>query len=434
MPLKLRNFNDTKILNAWADGIENKLNSIRGTTTVIGGSSPNMSSLAQSQFGDGIVHGDSEHVIDPAYVYIRDEFIGGAGTTIYGPGSLAYNFFGEMNWFQGGQGGLAYQGTGWGGIPNMFGVLYMITNSTTNQNIYIIPGSVYQSATSGNIEAAPLIPMFDYPSWEITWIFGLQRYQMYDSTASPFPTLANTSFYLGLSAWPGFVPSSTFGRPPIFVGLRYDRDNTAPTIADSTFQFEAVVQNPITSGRQNTQGNVYNTPFSPREQVPYKFSMRCLTMGQVQMRLLSNAGEDTGWQPMNIPSQTWVGGINYGDSNGLVSLVMNGASPPNSVMAGLGTQIYVNGWNGTSSLTRTNARYSPYGLTWASTTDGSASQSSTTFSYYPAVHSYACWGNDSESSPNNNRVLLLDFFAFLWNPGVNPANTFKANPSLARYF
>lgn len=379
---------------------------------------------------DGLIHGYETWEDDPAYICLRDDFIMGGNTTL--------SQYGDLAWYCTNPAGAIWIGDGSLAMPNTFGVLRLGVSSNANQNAILIPGSVFLMANS-NADIIPYSPLFDYPLWEMTWVFVLQRYQLTETVTTPFPTLANTSFYLGLANM-GYVGySTTVPRPPIFMGLRYDRDTTSPSIADSTFKFEAVVNaDPQTPARNNTQGNIYNTTFAPAEFTMYRFSMRCLVAGQVQMRLVSNAAQDTGWQTLAVPQQSWTGATaNFG--NGIVRLSsITGAGSSNYITAGSGSKINVTGWSGGSdgaAFIKTNCRFNDVSLTWMSTTNGStANQSGATFTYYPGVYFFCSWGNDSESTPSNNRVLLLDFFSFLWNPGVDPANSLTADSTKARFF
>src|SRR5208282_1071443 len=242
---------------------------------------------------DGLLHGYSTAEDDPAFVLLRDDFIGGQASSA---------IVGELGWSVGGTAGTPFYGNGFAGMPSMCGTFGRLVPSSASENYFLIPGQVsLESGTNAVLE--PFLPLFDYPSWEMTWVFGMQRHDVNPSVASPFPTLANTSFYLGLAGAGGIVPSATVVRPLIFVGLRYDRDTTAPSIADSTFKFEAVVNPAATSTSptiNNTQGNVLDTTFQPQEFVTYRFTIRCTLAGQVQMRLLNSAGQDTGFQTLNV--------------------------------------------------------------------------------------------------------------------------------------
>jgi hypothetical protein len=391
---------------------------------------------------DGLVHGYDTWPDDPAFILLRDDFIMGSG---------ASGYYGELNWYGGGN-GTVMPGSGFGGFPNMCGVLDFTVGSTANGTMFLIPGVNANIGGALNNDVEPILPFFDYPSWQMTWIFALQRYELAGGGASPFPALAQTSFYMGMGAFESFGGISTGARPPVFVGLRFDTDPTAPAISDSYFTFEAVA-NPVLGSytRNNNQGNVYITSLQPKEQVPYRFTMRCTSAGMVQMRLLSNAGEDSGWQNVSIPQVSWTGAYNYGNTQGIVDVLLYDAAPTGSgyVYAAPGSHIGIINWVGGSfsSFTRTLCRFNDVSLDWlvvggeGTTLD----QNTAVLTYYPGAYFYVGFGNDSQSSPPNTRALLLDFFSFLWNPGVGSSTAgggagiitqtpASPNPLLARFF
>jgi hypothetical protein len=66
--------------------------------------------------------------------------------------------------------------------------------------------------------------------------------------------------------------------------------------------------------------------------------------------------------------------------------------------------------------------------------DTSIFETTATWKGYPAVYPVVTFGNDSTLSPTANaKCLMLDYSAFIWNPGVNGGSG-TANSDLARYF
>ena len=55
-------------------------------------------------------------------------------------------------------------------------------------------------------------------------------------------------------------------------------------------------------------------------------------------------------------------------------------------------------------------------------------------SCYPAMLPYLAFGNDTSASPvANSKAVTIDFFGFVWNPGVGGGSG-TPNPVLPRYF
>ena len=67
---------------------------------------------------------------------------------------------------------------------------------------------------------------------------------------------------------------------------------------------------------------------------------------------------------------------------------------------------------------------------------GNTNASTATMKGYPAVFPFWCFGNSSATGTLtiNIRGAVLDFAAFIWNPGVGGFTTPAENPLLSRYF
>lgn len=375
--------------------------------------------------GDGLVHGDTIWEGDPAFILLRDDFIGGTSTN---PGELAWSRFGSTTLFQ---------GNGASSFPTRAGVVHILPPASTTQCC----GIALNAPTTTSNEIEQMYPLVDYPSWQTEWIFTFVRQPAINSIVSPFP-LVKISMYVGLACWGGSgLISTTDARPANFVGLRFDCDTTAPTIGDTTMVFECVSNaNGTSATRNNTQGNTFDTGMAPTENVDYKFMLRCLTRGQVQMRLLNSLGGDTGWQTLNVPKNSYSGGTSN-DNHGITTYTASGMST-NFALATAGTILDITGWTGGTAganFSVINNRFNTVAFDWF---DGSFSygtatttnQTTAVVSFYPAYYFTCEFGNDTEASPSNNRAIQLDFFSFVWNPGVNPNNTIAANPSKVRYF
>lgn len=232
--------------------------------------------------------------------------------------------------------------------------------------------------------------------------------------------------------------STTQMRPQFFVGLRFDTDTSAPSIADTTFHFEAVA-NALgfsSTTRNNAQGNTYDTGIVPTEAVVYKLIMLYTTVGKIQMRLISSDGHDTGFQTLTVPQYTYTAG-NSTDSQGITDIVPS-ETGVTFINAAPGSKVSVTGWTGGtagSSFTVQMCRYNDVSFTWfnGSKTYGSATQTGAQYKMYPGVTMQWGWGNDTAASPTNNRMLYIDFWSFVWNPAVG-GGTASPNAALPRFF
>jgi hypothetical protein len=240
--------------------------------------------------------------------------------------------------------------------------------------------------------------------------------------------MTQKSFYAGLLATSGTLGTV---RPPNFLGLRYDTDTTAPAISDSTLKFE-VVSNPLTAFRNNTQGQVFDTGITPTQGVQYHLQIQCLTVGQVTM-ILTGGGVSVS-NTFTIPKLV-VANTGGTQGNGQIGRVSLGSSV--LVPFGPGSQVTFSAFsgaeatlNGTKSLIDNNNSgqmtfYSVY-----NTFNNSVAFSLTG---YPAYVPGIIYGNDTTATPTSNVACAIDFYGFVWNPGVG-GGAGTVNPLLPRYF
>lgn len=214
----------------------------------------------------------------------------------------------------------------------------------------------------------------------------------------------------------------------------------SPSITDTTFKFEAVSNTMMNQYlRNNTQGNIYDTAITPAENVWYRLDMICTSQGQLQISL-TGGGVTTGFQTLNIPQYSFTGAtvtFNAG-SNGPIQYAFSTSGLNNLVGAGEGTILNISGWSGGSrgsSFTETMRGFNDVTprSAYDSQIGSTSSQGSAVFTFYPGFYPAVIFGNDSESSPAVNKSLIVNFFAFVWNPGVDGGSG-TPNSLLPRYF
>lgn len=389
---------------------------------------------------DGLVHGDAIWETDPAYIYLRDEFLSGNNA----PGvttpisSLGWMLSGNTGNFQ-----ASFYTTGIG--PLHIGEFSWTNsgtnNSTSNQGIGNISLPL-GTQTQPNLVTSTWA-LLGTPGWRATFIWRFHR----STDGGQFSTGPN---FLQKSVYIGFanniaVPSGGWSRPPIFIGARFDTDATAPAISDATIKLEAV-QNALPTGstiaRNNTQGTVVDTGVTPTEDTYYRLDMMCLTAGVVTMSLNGSAPSS-----FTIPQVT----VNAGDAgtdsvsskNGQASLVF-GTTGGNAVNHpfGAGVSILVSGFtagnnalNGTFTTSQTfisinsNDRLD-YALAGTIANNGPGGWS---VKGYASLLPIFMYGNDSQAAPVTDTRICIDYFSFVWNPGVG-AGTGTPDPTKSRYF
>lgn len=414
----------------------------------------NVTNITNNGASDGLIHsnaddgfgGETIWCIDPAYTCFRDDFYFSYNT------NGVVNNIGELNWYINSNGDdpstNGVTGGSFGGSPFFnstqaahIGVAQIIVPSTSvNVCGYIQPNAISRPGLLGGFQNPDFFggpwPLFDYPGWKMIWIFQINRYPTRRQTASPFP-LTKKNLYIGLRSWNTSQPDI---RPRQFVGLRFDTDPTAPAIADSTFHFECVANNNAANNTlNNTQGNVFNTGIVPKEWVWYRFEMTGNNVGQVLMSLTEEGSAPVA-QTMAVPvySYTSAGSDGAVNSNGIIQVTLDTASTSALVPWGVGSQItYTNYLAGAISITftRPNVDTNNTSVSWLAPdgTPATTPQPTLIVSGYPALYPVAQFGLTSQAGGAQDAVLGIDFFGFVWNPGVgNGAAT--PNNQLSRYF
>jgi hypothetical protein len=214
-----------RVINASAPGIalatnnipnasQVKLNLVAGANMILSADSTGDTTITGTAGGDGLIHGSPYWDTDTAYFALRDDFAftPSAGTTSGAVGRLGWQW-GSQNGVN--SGGMAcFQ-------PPYFGSVTMAVNTTANASCYLQPAWM----STSNPDTSPVWPLFDYPNWQMSWVFMLGRNNR-TSVTTAF-TLAKTSFYIGLFGWDSntlLTRASTGTRPFCFAGLRYDAD------------------------------------------------------------------------------------------------------------------------------------------------------------------------------------------------------------------
>lgn len=396
------------------------------------------SQVIPPQITDGLVHGDLIWETDPAYVMFRDDF---------GTGGITNGTIGQLGWnvqSVTAAPALLING-GLGGFPN-FGVLAMTPDTSAADHGGVLTLTPLGGLANGaGILNTAWMPLLDHPGWQVEFVFCFAQLYPYNSP-NAF-TMANTSAYIGVG---DLGIGAAVPRPYSFVGVRYDTDTTSPSIGDTTFVLEASLNAQQGSGirfnNQGTLGGTFVTSITPTEGTWYRVTIQSTAFATVVITL-SGGGQTA--------SQTFVlsppGYQNNGNSSALLnnfstSGVMGVSSLPSTttntngyVTPCPGSIVTLSNFSGGSAFA--NGTYSVLGVNGLGifSVKSPALNSSTPFSVYflacyPGVTPIASLCNDSTGGTNpQTRQLMIDFFSFVWNPGVN-SGTGNPNSSLSRYF
>lgn len=213
-------------------------------------------------------------------------------------------------------------------------------------------------------------------------------------------------------------------------------------INDSFYTFEVVDNVSISSvafGRNNLQGQTKVTNVAPVSGVWHRLDIVCLATGVVTMTL---DGSVTNTATFTVPVQTLtvVGTTNTTASvaNGSAQYAWNGGPSfggfaekwtAGSIVTFSGfTSVY----NGTFPINRASGSLQV--LVINPLASGSSQPATAVMSGYPALIPTFWFGNDDTASPpGNDMSFYIDFYSFVWNPGVGGGS---ATPSLSnsRYF
>jgi hypothetical protein len=377
---------------------------------------------------DGLIHGALPWESDPAFVLVRDEFLTG-GTT----------FAGDLNWnvgtnLAGTNGPVRGSLTGY----PVSGAYQMSNSNQTNGSTVVFLSSV----SAGG--AADKWPVFDYPGWKLTFVFGFNAPQI-----NTTPSFAQKSIYVGLASSWETANGQGFGiRPNTFMGIRYDTDPTSPAISDTTFHFEVVAnvtnQTTLTS-RNNTQGTAFDTGVTPQVGKMYRLDMMMVAPGVITMSLNGSTP-----QSFNVPTQT-AGGSGSSSVFDILSTIASveitsTTGQTQSTVFAPGSLVTVAGFtgvaaplNGLHMLLESKAQAGTTPLMQYAVVSpdvsfraGDANVSAVGF---PAVVPIFTFGNDSQASPNTGEtVFQVDFFSFIWNPGIISATAATPDKTKPRYF
>lgn len=362
---------------------------------------------------DGMIHGDVTWYLDPAFLLLRDDFIMPSIDDSLPLGT----FTSELSW-------LGIDGSGGesqffksSAIPNA-GLLFLGANASINTTSFLFPHLGTNSLQQYGW------PLFDYPGWKLVWVFGVSR-----KGAGTVPGAfdwSHVSAYIGFGSWPGQT-SSTPGtpRPSFFAGLRYDTDTTAPAISDNQFVFEYVAQTPVAAGnpvRNNTQGTTQATGIAATEGKFYRFEMTYLADGQLLYSL--SDGTTTFTKTFTITRKVLAPTATVAVSNGMAVYTSPGTV---EVPWSAGSKIVLSGITGTTSTLNGTWVLMPANLQnssaeWITSVTPFGAQNATNGStaFYPALVPFVAFGNSSEAGPvTKTKGILVDFFSFAWNPGIN---------------
>jgi hypothetical protein len=397
---------------------------------------------AAAAVGDGLTHGDLVWEHDSAYVEHRDDFITGSNI-INSPTGV-----GELGWFFGNSGS-ATSGNFLSYIPPNIGQFeFFQTGGTANTFGWLTPGN-----TNGNFPAFfdVATPFLDAPGWKLTWVFCFSRPMNPNFAGAAAFSLAKSSTYIGLAFRTAASSSPLFAlaRPSSFMGVRYDTDTTAPSIADTTFWLESFF-NPMPNSTtrnniQGTSGGAFNTSITPVEGVFYRLDMAYTALGSVTMTLSGGGQSATTTFTLTPMSMSYTPTQIPTNSNGVTNthLTPTAFSTTDGYIPMVwGSIIAMTGWVSTNvPLNITTPVYqetngaalfipTPVGYTTPSATIPAV-----TVVGYPALFPVAIHGNDSQgTAPNTGRSLVVDFFSLVWNPNLGSSAPGTPDPTKARYW
>lgn len=362
---------------------------------------------------DGLIHGETPWETDPAFFSQREDFT--TGTTVSGA-------IGELGWSLQTCGAGSGAPTPWymgGGPAPIFGEFAMPNVGTADVGLLLTPNISNGGLPAGGTIFQNLWPLLTSPSWKMILTFRFGTILLPTTTFS----MTQKSFYAGLYCSNG---STSTIRPPVFLGVRYDTDTTAPAISDTTLKFEAVA-NTLSGSRNNTQGQVFDTGMIPVLGQQFRLEIECTATGVVSLTLAN--GSSIASTTFTIPTVTISSGAATQLGNGQVTKMNLGsiAAPwgPGSLVTFSGFPI-----SGVQTIfTSDNGGdfyfYSVYNA-YSGFLTGSAAG-------YPAYTPGIAFGTDTEAGPTANAACLIDYYGFVWNPGVG-GGTGTPNSNKARYW
>lgn len=182
-----------------------------------------------------------------------------------------------------------------GGVFPFVGYPWWSNTATASQSGRLYPSWTFSrsdsTGTNENDWNSNPLPLFDYPSWQMSFVFRLNPYLQGGSSVAF--SMAKKAIYVGLFAInPDLygVTSGSSTRPHKFCGVRFDTSATSPAISDSFLTLE-VVNNAITStlARNNTQGSTAVTTAAPTAGMIYRLDIVSAAAGSVRLTLYAGA-------------------------------------------------------------------------------------------------------------------------------------------------
>jgi hypothetical protein len=385
--------------------------------------------------GDGLIHGDAIWETDSAYIRLRDEFISATG-------NVTGNGIGELGWQLSGNTGAFQISENHMGLHPLHLGEFTWTNSTTNNSTATQGiGNISLAVTgfgSGSDTEITAWPVLAFPSWKATFVWRFHRPG--EIPANNAPNFGKKSIYIGLGN-DVLPPQLGWTRPSIFIGARYDTDPTAPAISDSTIKLEAV-QNSLPTGntitRNNTQGTTFDTGITPVEDVYYRLDILCTAAGTVQMAINSATLHSFTLPKFVVTAGSASTAVRANNGEALLQFGTTGGNQvshpfgPGTPVTVAGTGTILDGTFNTNQTfigTQANDRISYlFGSTVAL-----ATPTGYTVTGYAGLLPIVMFGNDSQAAPATDNRVCVDYFSFVWNPGVG-GGTGTADPTKSRYF
>lgn len=372
---------------------------------------------------------------DPASVIIVDDFMGAAGATSIAV-SPTNGSIGTLPWVSPNAFNTTGLGLVAGSFPNLGWMVW--ENNTVASTAYgLFPATTAGSDGTNGASWA----LFDVTGWKLTWIF---KWDNDRAATAPFST-AKKAFYIGLvgsSYWNAMA--TPVSRPDVFFGLRFDTSATSPSISDSFFTFEAVVNSTFsTFARHNTQGTTKVTNVAPVAGVTHRLDITCTVLGVITMTLDGSATNSltvTVSQLVSSPTGTSLTGS---AANNVATFVVGTTSSGwASPQFAVGSKITVAGFTGpTAALNGPQVIDRILGsgafpqihcnISTASVTSQSTAGSITG---YPGVVPCISFGNDDTAAPTENTSIWIDRFEFVYNPQLAADFSATADPTKSRYF
>jgi hypothetical protein len=366
-----------------------------GTNTQVSYNSSNLPAVS-----DGLTHGDSVWVHDPAFMELREDFLTSTANAEIG-----------ASWIMKGTITNAFNH---GGSSPYYGQLAWDNPNSASAYASLILWSAGSTSTS---HATQSFALLENPGWKASFIFKLEGAGS-SSPAGNWST-ANKSLYVGFSgaSCANVISGTVSARPDVFYGVRYDTSATPGTLTlssaaaasggttvysgtitggtnnafvgltftvagftnsvnngtflctastvsaltlvnasgaaethaatatsaglnDSTFTFECVqnaTYGTATNARRNAQGQVSSTGLTPTQGVWYRLDIVCASTGVLQMTLTPSSGSAAS-HTFTVPQMTLTT-----SASGQASLQTNTGRVAYTAAAVGGTTVSTNG-------------------------------------------------------------------------------------------